>query len=72
VKTTLSLDDYELSILALAMRGYLDGLDEDYDDDHVAMENLLERVKAARRRLRARGLTFAQPRPHRVRRREQT
>lgn len=51
-KTTLSLTEYDLQILDLALRGYLDGLwDVDWDDDHVHMEQLRERIRVARARL---------------------
>jgi hypothetical protein len=50
-KTTLSFDARDLHVLDLALRGYLEGLDGDYDDDHVAMEAMRERLLLARRRL---------------------
>jgi hypothetical protein len=47
----LSLSDNDLRVLDLALRGYLEGLDGEYDDDHVHMEALRERIRLMRQRL---------------------
>jgi len=49
--TTMRLNDYDLRILGLALRGYVEGVDGEYDDDHVHMDVLGERIRLARRRL---------------------
>ena len=51
--TTLRLTDYDLRVLALALRGYVEGLDGQYEDEHVRMDELQERCRKARRRLAA-------------------
>ncbi len=51
LKTTMSMSDYDLRMLGLALRGYVEGLDGEYDDDHIHMDRLAERIKHARRRL---------------------
>ncbi len=43
--------DYDLRMLGLALRGYVEGLDGEYDDDHIHMDKLAGRIKQARRRL---------------------
>jgi hypothetical protein len=46
----VTLSDRDLRLLILALVGYVEGLDGDYDDDHVAMDELQERLRAVRRR----------------------
>jgi hypothetical protein len=48
----VTLSDRELSLLRLALRGYVEGVDGDYDDDHVAMDTLADRLAAIQRRYR--------------------
>jgi hypothetical protein len=47
----VALSDYDLRLLTLALRSYVEGLDGDYDDDHVAMDKLQDRLISVRRRL---------------------
>ena len=50
----VNLSDRDLSLLRLALRGYVEGVDGDYDDDHVAMDALADRLAHTQRKLRQR------------------
>ncbi len=48
----LRLTEYDLHIIDLALRGYLEGLEDViWDDDHVAMEAMRERIRIVRGRV---------------------